>query len=134
MEEMRESYGDNVAFLYISDDMKWGRANIKDKENDLYFVGAGISNDSTLEEQQEDAATDFALLCSCNHTIITNGLFSHWGAKWTGGEYYTEYGSIVPSEVNEAIEVETVKSAKDQSFIYGANTGDPEGQFKKLSS
>ena len=38
MEEMRESY-DNVAFLYVSDNMKWGRANIKDKENDLYFVG-----------------------------------------------------------------------------------------------
>ena len=45
MEEMRESYGDNIAFLYVSDDMKWGRANIKDKENDLYFVGMGsISN------------------------------------------------------------------------------------------
>ena len=43
MEEMRESYGDNVAFLYVSDDMKWGRANIKDKENDLYFVGMGRS-------------------------------------------------------------------------------------------
>ena len=38
MEEMRESY-DNVAFLYVSDNMKWGRANIKDKHNDLYFVG-----------------------------------------------------------------------------------------------
>ena len=38
MEEMRESY-DNVAFLYVSDSMAWGRKNIKDKENDLYFVG-----------------------------------------------------------------------------------------------
>ena len=38
MEEMRESY-DNVAFLYVSDDMKWGRKNLKDKENDLYFAG-----------------------------------------------------------------------------------------------
>lgn len=28
MEEMRESYN-NVAFLYISDDMNWGRSNIK---------------------------------------------------------------------------------------------------------
>ena len=44
MEEMRESYGDNVAFLYISDDMKWGRKNLKDKENDLYFVGMGNTN------------------------------------------------------------------------------------------
>lgn len=44
MDEMRESYGDNVAFLYISDDMKWGRKNLKDKENDLYFVGMGNTN------------------------------------------------------------------------------------------
>ena len=43
MEEMRESY-DNVAFLYVSDNMKWGRANIKDKENDLYFVGNKCTN------------------------------------------------------------------------------------------
>ncbi len=40
MDEFRDSY-DNVAFLYVSDDMKWGRKNIKDKENDLYFVGLG---------------------------------------------------------------------------------------------
>ena len=38
MEEMRESYT-NPAFLYVSDDMKWARASIKDKQNDLYFVG-----------------------------------------------------------------------------------------------
>ena len=28
MEEMRESY-ENTAFLYVSDDMKWGRSNLK---------------------------------------------------------------------------------------------------------
>ena len=49
MEEMRESYGDNIAFLYVSDDMKWGRANIKDKENDLYFVGMGSSISNNVE-------------------------------------------------------------------------------------
>ena len=48
MEEMRESYDDNIAFLYVSDDMKWGRGNIKDKENDLYFVGMG-SNSNNVE-------------------------------------------------------------------------------------
>ena len=60
MEEMRESY-DNVAFLYVSDDMKWGRKKLKDKENDLYFAG------------QEDSAYDFVLLCQCNHTIVSRG-------------------------------------------------------------
>jgi len=144
MEEMRESYGDNIAFLYVSDDMKWGRANIKDKENDLYFVGMGSNSnnvevtttghtsendldpdDATEAEAEAADAFDFALLCSCNHTIITSGLFSTWGAKWTGGEYITEYGSIVPPEVNDAIEAET--TGKESSFVYGANTGDPEG-------
>ena len=48
-------------------------------------------------------------------------------AKWTGREYITEYGSIVPLEVNDAIEAET--TGKETSFVYGANTGDPEGQY-----
>ena len=93
MEEMRESYGleadenSQVAFLYVSDDMKWGRHNIKDKHDDLYFVGSG-----------HDHAFDFALLCHSNHSIITRGSFSFWVGHWTGGEYYTEYGSMVPNE------------------------------------
>ena len=33
----------------VSDDMKWGRANIKDKENDLYFVGMGSSISNNVE-------------------------------------------------------------------------------------
>ena len=59
MDEMRGSY-DNVAFLYVSDDMAWGRKNIKDKENDLYFVG-----------QDDDAAFDFALLVNVEKNIFT---------------------------------------------------------------
>lgn len=68
-------------------------------------------------------AFDFALLCHCNHSIISRGAFSTWIADWSGGEFYTEYGSIVPNEVNEAIEVEE----KKESFIYGAKSGDAEG-------
>ena len=90
-------------------------------ENDL------DPDDATEAEAEAADAFDFALLCSCNHTIITSGLFSTWGAKWTGGEYITEYGSIVPPEVNDAIEAET--TGKESSFVYGANTGDPEGQY-----
>ena len=118
MEEMRESY-DNVAFLYVSDNMKWGRANIKDKENDLYFVG------------QNDEAFDFALLCQCNHTIISRGAYSSWVGHWTGGEYYTEYGSIVPNEVNDAIEEElreqNAGKTQQKSFVYSNGVRDPEG-------
>lgn len=72
-------------------------------------------------------AFDFALLCQCNHSIITRGAFSTWVADWSGGEYYTEYGSIVPNEVNNAIEAEG-KGQNSESFIYGsATTGEAEG-------
>ena len=118
--------------------MAWGRKNIKDKENDLYFVG-----------QDDDAAFDFALLvnleksiitkkkkynflfqCQCNHTIVSRGAFTNWVSSWTGGEYYTEYGSIVPNEINDIINEEFILEKKrngDESFVYGANTGDAEG-------
>ena len=49
---------------------------------------------------------------------------------WTGGEYYTEYGSIVPNEINDIINEEFILEKKrngDESFVYGANTGDAEG-------
>jgi hypothetical protein len=43
----RESYED-VAFLYVSDDMDWARKNLKDKHHDLvrkfYFVHVHIGN------------------------------------------------------------------------------------------
>jgi hypothetical protein len=125
MEDMRESY-DNVAFLYVSDVMKWGRKNLKDKENDMYFVGHGDGSD------EDNDAYDFALLCSCNHTIVTRGAFSNWVAMWAGGEYYSEYGSIVPNEVNDALEEELAAQRKREgsagSLVYGsAQTGEPEG-------
>ena len=51
-----------------------------------------------------------------------------WSHK--GGEYYTEYGSIVPNEINEIITEEANlerKKSGEESFVYGANTGDAEG-------
>ena len=42
--------------------------------------------------------------------------------------YRASFGSIVPNEVNDAIEEELREQGKTQkSFVYGANTGDPEG-------
>ena len=38
MEYFREEY-QNVVFFYVSDDMTWGRKNIKNKQKDLFFVG-----------------------------------------------------------------------------------------------
>ena len=39
MEYFREEYWDTtVVFVYVSDDMKWGRKNLKDSKN-LFFLG-----------------------------------------------------------------------------------------------
>lgn len=84
---------DNVVFLYISDDMEWGRKNIKNKHGDLYFVGNGIT------DVDEDIATDLATMAAANATVITRGTFSMWCALLNGNEYYTEYGMVVPDHV-----------------------------------
>ena len=38
MDYFRQEY-QQVAFLWVSDDMQWAKTNIKDKHRDLYFVG-----------------------------------------------------------------------------------------------
>ena len=35
---------EHVAFVYISDDMQWGKKNLKKVEN-IFFLGCGDSND-----------------------------------------------------------------------------------------
>ena len=76
-------------FLYVSDDMDWGRENLS-AEGSLYFVGCGNGN------KTDCVGRDLAVLSSCNHTILTHGSFGHWAAYLAGGELYTEYGAIVP--------------------------------------
>lgn len=92
MEYFREEY-DNPIFVYVSDDMKWGRRNLK-TEKDIFFVGCGDPDDVDC------IGKDFAVLSNCNHTITTHGTFGHWAAYLAGGEIYTEYGAIVPDAYN----------------------------------
>ena len=40
-------------------------------------------------------------MASCNHSIMTWGSFSMWGTFLAGGEYYSQYGVIVPKELQE---------------------------------
>lgn len=88
----REEY-DNAVFLFISDDMDWGRKNIKDKHNDLFFVGEGRSDDDFY------IGVDLALMAKANNTIITRGTFGMWGASLCPGECHTEYGMTFPQEL-----------------------------------
>ena len=90
MEYFREEYGANeTVFIYVSDDMKWGRRNLKDAKN-LFFLGCGSG------DQVDCIGKDLALLANCNHTITSHGTFGHWAAYMAGGELYTEYGTIIP--------------------------------------
>ena len=92
MEYFMEEYGPDVAFIYVSDDMKWGRRKLKDVPHAkrLFFLGCG-------DGQNIDCiGKDLALLGSCNHTITTHGTYGHWAAFLAGGEVYTEFGPIIP--------------------------------------
>ena len=108
MEYFREEY-EHPVFLYVSDDMKWGRRNLRKKargsdkdepEQDnqldssdlpsLFFVGCGDG------DSPDCIGKDLAVLAACNHTVTTHGTFGHWAAYLAGGEVYTEYGAIVP--------------------------------------
>ena len=96
MDYFMEEYGPNVAFIYVSDDMKWGRRKLSrlPHSKNLFFLGCGEFNDV------ECIAKDLALLANCNHTITTHGSFGHWAAYLAGGEVYTEYGTIIPDAMN----------------------------------
>ena len=87
MDYFREEF-DNVLFLYVSDDMEWGRRNLRSLgRGDLFFAGG------------RTAGEDMAVLASCSHTVITWGTFSMWAAVLAGGEYYGPYGPIVPAHL-----------------------------------
>ena len=65
----REDFDDTQpAFVYVSDDMAWGRKNINDVNGDLFFAGEGDGDDD------EAIGRDMALLAACNATIITRGM------------------------------------------------------------
>ena len=81
--------------------MSWGVDYLKGIK-DLHFLGAGqnLDNNSQKEIVDSDAAVyDFALLVNCNHTIITRGTYSMWIAMLAKGEYYSEYGPIMPPDL-----------------------------------
>ena len=48
------------------------------------------------KEENDAIGYDMAVMASSDHTIISRGSFSSWCSILCGGEYYTEYGLIVP--------------------------------------
>ena len=91
MEYFKEEF-DNVVFLWISDDMEWGRKYFKNRK-DIYFVG------NSDNKNDDSIGYDLGLLIQSNHNIVTRGTFGMWAAVLCGGEYYGPYGPIVPGRL-----------------------------------
>lgn len=94
MDYFREEH-EHPVFFYVSDDMEWGRKNVRDRHGDLFFVGKGDT------DSNDAIGYDLAVLASCNHSVVSWGSFSMWSAFLAGGEYYSQYGVIVPKHIQE---------------------------------
>ena len=92
----------NVVFIYVSEDMQWGKENLAHlSKNDIYFIGNGYDdqlegeNKTKVSKESEltprSSSLDFALLASCNHTIGSRGTFSIWVSRFAGGHVLTEH-------------------------------------------
>ena len=79
-----------MAFVYLSDDRKWGRQNLENDLGDLFFPTWRSAN----PDDPGSVAFDLALLAGCNHTIITHGSFSVWAGILAGGMTYTQDGVL----------------------------------------
>ena len=69
----------NLAFVYVSDDLAWGKATIGAKKGGakhVYFIG---------EEDKDKGPYDLALLANCNHTIQSYGSFTYYAGFFAGG-------------------------------------------------
>lgn len=68
----------NLAFIYVSDDLEWGRINIGAKKGgkNVFFIG---------EEEESKGPYDLALLANCNHTIQSYGSFTYYAGFFAGG-------------------------------------------------
>ena len=110
MEYFREEYA-NCLFVVASDDIKWAKKYIDDSRNDVFFSDTNpkfrkIEDEdgvmyTMMDLDMSKALFDLTLLTNCNHTIISRGTFSMWIALLTPGEYYTEYGAIMPAQDHE---------------------------------
>ena len=79
MEAFRTRH-ENCAFIYVSDDMDWGRKNIIGE--DIFFAGSGDSY------SEDSIGVDLALLASANATVQGQGTFSMFGTILAGGECF----------------------------------------------
>jgi len=75
-----------VQFVVASNDIRWCQGNISPPDWAPDRVNVTFSTGHTAGE-------DFALLASCNHTIITTGTYGWWAAWFVNGItlYYSKF-------------------------------------------
>ncbi|XP_013401643.2 galactoside 2-alpha-L-fucosyltransferase 2 [Lingula anatina] len=75
-----ETRYNNIVFVVVSDDLAWCKDNVQHPRV-IYSSFA------------KDGALDLALLASCNHTIMSVGTYSWWGAWLARGDavYYKDW-------------------------------------------
>lgn len=85
MEMFRNKYPRTV-FVYVSDDISWGREKIKKrvKTKDFYIAGS-LQDEKMAQNPGLAAGIDLALLSACNHTITSYGTYSFWAGFLAGG-------------------------------------------------
>ena len=96
MNMYREKYS-KIIFIYISDDIDWGIAQLapRNGRRDLYFASKKLPPTASQAEIDKSVGHDMALMAMCNHTILSHGTFSYWAGFLAGG------ASIVPQHFPE---------------------------------
>eukprot|EP00095_Tigriopus_kingsejongensis_P012096 maker-scaffold702_size109376-snap-gene-0.22 protein:Tk12096 transcript:maker-scaffold702_size109376-snap-gene-0.22-mRNA-1 annotation:"dihydropteridine reductase" len=122
MEDYRKRFGTAVIFLFVSDDMKWGRQNLMNPKKDLFFVGTGKTS------SDDDIAFDMTTLVQCNHSIFTQGSFGQWASllaaypgspKW-GPHYSSNWSNRTQFTVRTKV---TMAAVSQKAIIYGGRGG-----------
>ena len=62
----------NVIFLFVSNDMRWAKQNVK-AGKDMFFI------------EGHSAEIDMCIIAHCNHTVMTVGTFGWFSAFLAGG-------------------------------------------------
>ncbi|XP_059096685.1 galactoside alpha-(1,2)-fucosyltransferase 2-like [Tigriopus californicus] len=78
----RDKFENKVRFFVVGDDPKWNQAQLASDE-DTFVVGTS-GDDSISNEDQ--VGTDFSVLLSCDHIIMSFGTFGQWAGLLVGGE------------------------------------------------
>ena len=91
----------NLAFVYVSDEMEWGRQTIGSKKGGkgIFFIG---------EESEVKSPYDLALLANCNHTIQSYGSFTFYAGFFAGGatvipQHFAQYRTSIETQKSKIL-------------------------------